>query len=69
MCGEDSQLSRVGTEFVEQVNSIIKARLDNGNDKKRISSKVVTNLIIKHNRWLEMKENIINYKRRGKKNG
>ncbi|HHB93388.1 MAG TPA: hypothetical protein ENK59_09290 [Thioploca sp.] len=63
-----SMLNRIGVKFNDEINSIKKARLDNGIDKKKISTARITNLFITHRDWATIKEDTINLNLRILKN-
>ncbi len=51
--------SRIGKRFYKEIELIKDKRLRNGNDKDRISTKVITNLIVRHSSWSEIAKKII----------
>lgn len=59
---DKNKLVRVGVEFNKEIEFIKNKRLEIGKDKKKKSTKILTNIIIKHNFWKEMKKDIINIK-------
>lgn len=48
--------SRIGKKFSEEIEEIKDERLKNKIDKKRISTKILTNLFIRHLNWKKIKE-------------
>lgn len=51
--------SRIGEKFYKEVETIKDKRLRMGKDKDRMSTKIITNLIIRHNLWRNIAEKII----------
>lgn len=51
--------ARICAEFNKELEDIIKKRVEKGTDKKKKSKKKLTNLIIKHIRWKEMKHDLM----------
>lgn len=51
--------TRIHPDFKEELLEIKKERIENGMDKKKKSDRVITKLIIKHNSWEDIKEDII----------
>ncbi len=51
--------SRMGYKFHEAIEDIKDKRLKKGMDRGRISTEKVTNLIIKHNSWKGVSDDII----------
>ncbi len=51
--------SRIGEKFYKEVELIKDKRLRNGKDKDRMSTKIITNLIVRHNSWPEIAKKII----------
>ena len=56
---EETTTARIGNNFSEELESIKKIRLEEKTDKKRKSTKRLTNLIVKHKRWKEIKKDLI----------
>jgi hypothetical protein len=56
---------RVGIEFDRELEEIKDARIESGVDKKRKSTRKLTNLIIKHNSWPYVREDLIKIKIEG----
>lgn len=54
--------ARVGKRFHEEIENIKDERLLNGKSKERPSTPKISNLIVKHKLWKEIKEDIINLK-------
>ncbi len=59
--------ARIGENFSKEIEEIKDERLKRGIDKKRKSTRKLTNLIIKHNNWEKIKEDtiLINLKENG----
>lgn len=53
--------SRIGKEFNKQLDEIKMGRIYNKLDKTQKSTRVLTDLIVKHNSWGKIKDEIINY--------
>ena len=51
--------SRIGQKFYKEIELIKDKRLRNGKDKDRMSTKVITNLIARHNSWSEISKKIV----------
>ncbi len=51
--------SRIGQKFYKELELIKDKRLRNGKDKNRMATKVITNLIARHNSWSEIAKKII----------
>lgn len=51
--------SRIGEKFYKAVELIKDKRLRNGQDKERMSTKVITNLIVRHDSWGNVSKKII----------
>jgi len=54
--------ARIGEEFSKELEEIKDTRLERGVDKKRKSTKKLTNLIVKHRDWETIKEDTIEVK-------
>lgn len=54
-----NKTARVGDDFNREIEEIKKARVDSGLDKKKKSTKILTNLIIKHRDWTKIKKDTI----------
>lgn len=52
---------RVGTTFREELEEIKRRRIESGIDKCKKSDRILTSLIVKHNLWKEIKEEMIEY--------
>ena len=63
-----SKLVRIGEIFIAEIEDIKRIRLEKGIDKKKKSTRRLTNLIIKHQGWKKIKEDTINYKLGSMKN-
>lgn len=59
--GKANELIRVSHNFNDELEDIIKKRVENDQDESPISKPKTTKLITKHNGWRKMKEDIINY--------
>ena len=64
----NSKTARMGEDFSKEIEYIKKKRLDTGIDKKKKSTKKLTNLIVKHNLWKKIKEDTIKINLENKKN-
>ena len=51
---------RIGDNFFKEIDIIKKERLNLGNDKKRRSTRSLTNLIVRHDYWPEIRQAMIN---------
>lgn len=51
--------ARIGEDFNKEIEEIKKERLDSGIDKKKRSTRRLTNLIVKHRDWKIIKEDTI----------
>lgn len=51
--------TRVGLNFINEINEIQKQRLDLGVDKKKKSVRRLTNLLVRHKLWPKIKEEMI----------
>ena len=51
--------SRIGQKFYNELETIKDRRLRNGKDKERMSTKVITNLIARHDSFLEIAKKIV----------
>lgn len=51
--------ARIGLDFAEEMEEIKKERINRGIDKKRKSTKRLTNLLTKHKAWEKIKEDTI----------
>ena len=56
-----NKIIRVSEKFNKEIEDIQKKRVENGVDKKEISKPGISDLIITHNSWNEMKQNIIKF--------
>jgi len=52
--------TRIDLNFSDELADIRKKRLENGNDKKKISDRKLTALIPKHKNWGSIKKEMIN---------
>lgn len=55
-----SVMIRIGTNFNNEIECIKKARLNRGLDIKKSSTRLLTELLIKHNFWSQIKNELIN---------
>lgn len=62
-----NKLQRIGEDFNDEIEEIKNIRLENGMDKKRKSTRRLTNLIIKHQGWEKIKQDTIDIKLEGVK--
>lgn len=53
--------ARISEEFNKEIEIIKKARLESGKDKKSISTRKITNLLIRHVDWKTIKTDLINF--------
>lgn len=53
------KLTRIGGKFNQEIEKIKQERLDRGIDKKKKSTRRLTDLIIKHTFWEDIKEDTI----------
>lgn len=60
-----NSIVRVGIEFEKELEEIKDARIESGLDKKRKSTRKLTNLIIKHNSWPDVRDDLIEIKIEG----
>lgn len=51
--------SRIGSHFSKEIEEIKDIRLKKGIDKKRKSTRKLTNLIVRHRAWERIKEDTI----------
>ncbi len=51
--------SRIGEKFSKEIEEIKEARLKSGIDKKKKSTRKITNVIIKHEDWEKIKKDTI----------
>ena len=51
--------ARIGEDFSKEIEEIKKERLERKVDKKRKSTRKLTNLIVKHRDWKKIKEDTI----------
>lgn len=56
---KENVTARMGDEFSKELEEIKEERLKRGIDKKRKSTRVLTNLITKHSAWKKIKEDTI----------
>ena len=59
--------ARIGEDFSNEIEDIKKARIESGIDKKKKSTRKLTNLITRHRDWKKIKEDTIKLKIEGKK--
>ena len=59
MKNDKGRQSRIGEKFYKEVEIIKDKRLRNGKDKDRMSTKIITNLIVRHDLWLDISKKII----------
>ncbi len=55
--------ARIGEDFSEELEEIKDMRLEKGIDKKRKSTRRLTNQIVKHSDWETIKQDTINLKK------
>lgn len=51
--------ARVGLKFYQEIEKIKDLRLRNGNSRERVSTEKITNLLIRHNFWQDLINDII----------
>lgn len=56
---DTNKTARIGEEFNREIEEIKKERVDSGIDKKKKSTKTLTNLIIEHRDWAKIKKDTI----------
>ncbi len=59
---------RIGEEFNKELEEIIELRLQMGVDKKRKSIRKLTNLIVRHRDWQNIRNDAIDIRLEGVKN-
>ena len=59
MKNDKGRQSRIGGKFYKEVETIKDKRLRNGKDKDRMSTKIITNLIVRHDLWSDIAKKII----------
>ena len=59
MKNDKGRQSRIGEKFYKEVETIKDKRLRNGKDKDRMSTKIITNLIVRHNSWPDISKKLI----------
>ena len=59
MGSDKGKQSRIGERFYKEIGLIKDKRLRKGIDKDRISTKIITNLIVRHSSWSEIAKKII----------
>ena len=57
---KEGHLARIGNEFNEEIEKIKKTRIKLGKDKNKKSTRVLTNLILKHKHWESIKLDMVN---------
>lgn len=57
----EEHTARIGKEFNEEIEKIKDLRLVSGKDKTRVSTRKLTNLIIKHNYWDIIKKEMVEF--------
>lgn len=56
---DKNHTTRIGEKFMKEISEIQKKRIDLGKDKKKRSVRDLSNLIIRHDFWEEIKEDMI----------
>ncbi len=56
---DTNKTARIGEDFNREIEEVKKERIDLGIDKKKKSTKTLTNLIIKHKGWAKIKKDTI----------
>lgn len=54
-----NKTARIGEDFNREIEDIKKARIELGIDKKKKSTKTLTNLLIKHKNWDKIRKDTI----------
>lgn len=62
MSKQNNKTARIGEDFSNELEEVKEKRLEKKIDKKRKSTKKLTNLIIKHKYWSKIKEDLIKIK-------
>ena len=57
-----TKLTRIGQDFENEIQHIKDKRLELKIDEKKKSTRVLTNLLIKHDLWNKVKKDMINFK-------
>ena len=57
---------RIGERFNKEIEEIKRKRIDSGIDKKKKSTRFLSDLIIRHKCWKEIKKDIIIFVSEGK---
>ena len=63
---EPNKTQRIGEDFNKEIEEIKQARLESKIDKKKKSTRILTNLFVKHEGWGKIKKDTIelNFKNR-----
>lgn len=64
---ETNKTARIGEDFNREIEEIKKERVNLGIDKKKKSTKTLTNLIIKHKGWNKIRKDTIEINLENKK--
>ena len=56
-----NKIIRVSEDYDSEIEGIQEKRIEKGVDEKKISKPKISDLIINHKRWDEIKEDIINF--------
>lgn len=67
--GSEGHTARIGMNFAAELELIKNGRLEKGMDKKRRSTRKLTELMIRHNSWDDIKSDMIELNLEGSKNG
>lgn len=59
--GKVNQLIRVSKNFNDEIIDILNKRIEYGRDESLTSKPKITELIVKHNFWGDVKEDLINF--------
>ena len=53
------EIQRIGKNFIRELNDVNKKRIEHGFDNKKLSIRLITEIIIRHNLWLQIKNDLI----------
>jgi len=59
---KENVTARIGNDFEKELDEIKRIRLEKGIDKKKKSTRKLTNLIVKHSDWTKIKKDTIEVK-------
>lgn len=58
---EDNHTSRIGKKFHKEIEEVKNKRMESGLDQTRSSTKELTDLIVRHEHWKEIKKEMIKF--------